>query len=63
MVNPNYKIGKRLLSDGDLNKAAPCTWELHTFYMQRGTSDDDSDIMVALQPGTSAWPLRLSNEL
>jgi hypothetical protein len=56
MVNPNYKFGKRLLSDGDLKKAAPCTRKLHTFYMQRGKSDDDSDIMVALLPGTSAWP-------
>jgi hypothetical protein len=26
--------------------------------MQSGKSDDDSDIMVALQPGTSAWPKR-----
>jgi hypothetical protein len=23
--------------------------------MQRGKSDDDSDIMVALRPGTNAW--------
>ena len=58
MVNPNYKFGKSLLSDDDLKKAAPCTRELHTFYMQRGKSDDDFDIMVALRPGTSAWPNR-----
>jgi hypothetical protein len=58
MVNPNYKFGKSLLSDDDLKKVAPCTRELHTFYMQSGKSDDDSDIMVALQPGTSAWPKR-----
>jgi hypothetical protein len=57
MVNPNYKFGKSLLSDGDLKKAAPCTKKLHTFYMQRGKSDDDSDIR------TSAWPQRLSNRL
>jgi hypothetical protein len=36
MVNPNYKFGKSLLSDGDLKKAAPFTKKLHTFYMQRG---------------------------
>jgi hypothetical protein len=65
MVNPNYKFGKSLLSDGDLKKAAPFTRKLHTFYMQRGKSDDDSQIMVALRPGTNAWPQRdeLSNEL
>jgi hypothetical protein len=58
MVNPNYKFGKSLLNDDDLKKAAPCTRELHTFYMQCGKSDDDSPIMVALRPGTSAWPQR-----
>jgi hypothetical protein len=33
--------------------------------MHRGKSDDDSQIMVALQPGTNAWLKRdeLSNEL
>jgi hypothetical protein len=51
MVNPNYKFGKSLLSYDDLKNVAPCTRELHTFYMQRGKSDDDSDVMVALQPG------------
>jgi hypothetical protein len=55
MANPNYKFGKNLLSDGDLKKAAPFTRKLHTFYMQRGNSDDASDIMVALRPGTNAW--------
>jgi hypothetical protein len=59
MVNPNYKFGNSLLSDGDLKKAAPCTRKLHTFYMQRDKSDDDSDIMVTLRPRTSAWPPRL----
>jgi hypothetical protein len=65
MVNPNYKIGKSLLSDGDLKKAAPFTRKLHTFYMQIGKSNDDSQIMVAFQPGTNAWPQRdeSSNEL
>jgi hypothetical protein len=65
MVNPNYKFGKSLLSDGDLKKATPFTRKLHTFYMHRGKSDDDSQIMVALQPGTNAWLKRdeLSNEL
>jgi hypothetical protein len=65
MANPNYKFGKNLLSDGDLKKAAPFTRKLHTFYMHRGKSDDDSDIMVALRPGTNAWLKRdeLSNEL
>jgi hypothetical protein len=58
MVNPIYKFGKSLLSDGDLKKTAPCTRKLHRFYMQHGKSDDDSPIMVALQPGTSAWPQR-----
>jgi hypothetical protein len=58
MVNPNYKFGKSLLNDDDLKKAAPCTRELHTFYMQCGKSGDDSPIMVALRPGTSAWPKR-----
>jgi hypothetical protein len=65
MVNPNYKFRKSLLSDGDLKKAAPFTRKLHTFYMQRGKSDDDSQIMVALRPGTNAWLKRdeSSNEL
>jgi hypothetical protein len=58
MVNPNYKFRKILLSYDGLKNAAPCTRELHTFYMQCGKSDDDSDIMVALWPGTSAWPKR-----
>jgi hypothetical protein len=55
MVNPNYKFGKSLLSDGDLKKAAPFIRKLHTFYMQRDKSDDDSQIMVTLRPGTNAW--------
>jgi hypothetical protein len=55
MANPNYKFGKNLLSVGDLKKAAPFTRKLHTFYMQRGKSNDASDIMVALGPGTNAW--------
>jgi hypothetical protein len=65
MVNPNYKFGKSLLSDGDLKKADPFTRKLHTFYTQRGKWDDDSQIMVALRPGTSAWLKRdeSSNEL
>jgi hypothetical protein len=63
MVNPNYNFGKSLLNVGDLKKATPCTRKLHEFYMQHGKSDDDSDIMVALRPGTSAWPPRWSNGL
>jgi hypothetical protein len=65
MANQNYKFGKNLLSVGDLKKAPPFTRKLHTFYMQRGKSDDASDIMVALQPGTNAWLKRdeLSNAL
>jgi hypothetical protein len=65
MVNPNYKFGKSLLSVGDLKKAAHFTRKLHTFYMQRGKSDDDSQIMVALRARTNAWPQRdeSSNEL
>jgi hypothetical protein len=55
MANPNYKFRQSLLSAGDLKKAAPFTRKLHTFYMQRGKSDDDSEIMVALRPGTNAW--------
>jgi hypothetical protein len=55
MAKPNYKFGKNLLSDGDLKKAAPFTRKLHTFYMRRGKSDDDSNIMVALRPRTNAW--------
>jgi hypothetical protein len=31
--------------------------------MQRGKSDDDYHIMVALRPDTSAWPPRWSNGL
>jgi hypothetical protein len=58
MVNPNYKFKKSLLSYDDLKNAAPCTRGLHTFYMQRVKSDDNSDIMVALRPRTSAWPKR-----
>jgi hypothetical protein len=54
MDNPNYKFGKSLLCDGDLKKVAPFTRKLHKFYMQRGKSDDDSHIMVALRPNTSA---------
>jgi hypothetical protein len=34
MANPNYKLEKNLLSDGDLKKAARFTRKLHTFYMQ-----------------------------
>jgi hypothetical protein len=65
MANPNYKFGKNLLSDGDLKKAAPFTKKLHTFYMQCGKSDDDSDIMIRLRPGDNAWLKRdvFSNEL
>jgi hypothetical protein len=56
MVNPNYKFGKSLLSDGDLKKTALFTRKLHTLYMQCGRSDDDSQIIFALRPGTNAWP-------
>jgi hypothetical protein len=63
MDNPNYKFGKSLLTDGDLKKVAPFTRKLHKFYMQRGKSDDDSHIMVALRPNSSAWPPRWSNGL
>jgi hypothetical protein len=55
MANPNYKFGKNILSDGCLKKAAPFTRKFHTFYMQRGKSDDAFDVMVALRPGTNAW--------
>jgi hypothetical protein len=55
MVNPNYNFGKSLRNDGDLKKAARFIRKLHTFYMQRGKSDDDSQIMVALWPGINAW--------
>jgi hypothetical protein len=41
MVNPNYKFGKCLLSDGDLKKATPFTRKHHTLYMQCGKSYDD----------------------
>jgi hypothetical protein len=51
MVNPNYKFRKSLLSDGDLKKAAPFTIKLHTFYMQCGKSDDDSQIWSHFGPG------------
>jgi hypothetical protein len=47
MVNPNYKFRKSFLSDGDIKKVAPRTRKLHTFYMQRGKSNDDSDIMAS----------------
>jgi hypothetical protein len=50
MDNPNYKFKKSLLTDGDLKKAAPFTKKVHKFYMQRGKSDDNSHIMVALRP-------------
>jgi hypothetical protein len=63
MDNSNYKFGKSLLNDGDLKNVASLTRKLHKFYMQRGESDDDSHIMVALRPETSAWPLRWSNGL
>jgi hypothetical protein len=65
MDSPNYKIRKSLLSDGDLKKVDPFTRKLHTFYMQRGKSDVDSQILVALGPETNAWPQRdeSSNEL
>jgi hypothetical protein len=55
MANRNYKFEKSILSDGGLKKAAPFTRKLHIFYMQRGESDDASDIMVALGPRTNAW--------
>jgi hypothetical protein len=63
MDNQNYKFGKSLLSFGDLKKAAPFTRKLHKFYMQHGKLDDDSHIMVAFRPETSAWPPRWSNGL
>jgi hypothetical protein len=55
MANPNYKFRKNFLSVGDLKKAGPFTRKLHKFYMQRGASDDASDIMVTLGPRTNAW--------
>jgi hypothetical protein len=55
--------GKSLLTDGDLKKVAPFTRKLHKFYMQRGKLEDNSHIMVALRPQSSAWPLRWSNRL
>jgi hypothetical protein len=58
MTKPNYKFVKSILSDDDLNEAAPCIRDLYTFYMQRVKSDDDSPIMLAFRPGTSAWPKR-----
>jgi hypothetical protein len=65
MVNPKYKFGKSIFSDGDLKKDAPFTRKLHTFYMQCDKLDDDSQIMVALRPGTNAWPQKdeSTNEL
>jgi hypothetical protein len=63
MDNPNYKFGKSLLTDGDLKKSAPFTRKLHKYYMQHGKSDDDSHIMVALRPDSSAWLSRWSNGL
>jgi hypothetical protein len=62
MDNTNYKFGKSLLTDGDVKKAAPFTRKLHKFY-KHGNSHDDSHVMVALRPETSAWPPRLSNGL
>jgi hypothetical protein len=58
MVNPNCKFGKCLLSDDDLKNVASCTREHHKFYMQCGKSDNDSPILVALRPWTSAWTKR-----
>jgi hypothetical protein len=63
MDNPNYKFRKSLLTDGDLKKVAPFNRKVHKFNMQCGKLDDDSHIMVALQPDSSAWPPRWSNEL
>jgi hypothetical protein len=63
MDNLNYKFGKSLLSDGDVKKAAPFSRNLYKFYMQCGKSDDDSHIMIAFRPETSAWPPRWSNGL
>jgi hypothetical protein len=58
MTNPNYKFGDSILNDDDLNVVAPCTRDIHTFYMQRGKAEDDSPIMVAIWPETSLWPKR-----
>jgi hypothetical protein len=58
IAKPSYKFGKNILNDGDLKKAAPFTKKLHTFYMQRGKSNDASDIMFALRPRTNAWMKR-----
>jgi hypothetical protein len=58
LSNPNYKFGKSLFSGDDIKMVAPCTRDLHTFYMQRVMSDDDSLITVSLRPGTNAWPKR-----
>jgi hypothetical protein len=54
MDSPNYKFGKSLLIDGDLKKDAPFTRKHHKFYIQCGKSDDNSHIMVALRPESSA---------
>jgi hypothetical protein len=52
MTNPNYKFGDIILRDDDLNGAAPCTRDIHTFFMQCCKDEDDSPIMVTLRPGT-----------
>jgi hypothetical protein len=54
MTNPNYSI----LSDVVLNVVAPCTRDMHTFFMERCIAQVNSPIMVALRPGTSWWPRR-----
>jgi hypothetical protein len=58
MTNPNYKFGDIILRDDDLNVVAPCTRDLHTFFMQCSKAEDNSLIMIALRPGTSWWPKR-----
>jgi hypothetical protein len=58
MTNPNYKFGKSILSADVLDVVAPCTRDLHTFFMERCEAQDESPITVALQPRTSWWLMR-----
>jgi hypothetical protein len=53
MTNLNYKFEDSILSDDVLNVAAPCTRDLHTFFIQCSKVEDNSPIMVTLRPRTS----------
>jgi hypothetical protein len=57
--HPNYNFGKSILRATELNVVAPCNRDVHTFFMERCRSQDESPITVALRPGTGWWLMKV----